>query len=127
MNDQELAGKIVQHLEQGLGDIKQGTLYKLQSARKVALDRYRVTQPVFGLTWASDVAFQVAHSRYFNARNVVVLTALILSLIGVTYWQAAVQPANDMAEIDVNLLTGDLPISAYLDSGFDAWLKRSSQ
>jgi|SRR5687768_8634706 hypothetical protein len=127
MNEQELAGKIVQHLEQGLGGIKQGTLYQLQSARKVALDRYRVTQPAFGLTWASDIAFHVTHSRYFNARNVVILTTLILSLIGVTYWQAAVQPANDMAEIDVNLLTGDLPISAYLDSDFDAWLKRSSQ
>jgi len=127
MNEQELAGKIVQHLEQGLGSIKQGTLYQLQSARKQALDRYRVAQPVFGLSWASDVAFHVSHSRYFNTRNLVMLAMLIISLIGVTYWQAAVQPANDVAEIDVNLLTGDLPISAYLDSGFDAWLKRSSQ
>ena len=127
MNDQELAGKIVQHLEHGLGGIKQGTLYQLQSSRKAALDRYRVAEPAFGLAWASDVAFQLSQSRYFNARNLVVLTMLVLSLIGFTYWQTAVQPANDMAEIDVNLLTGDLPISAYLDSGFDAWLKRSSQ
>jgi hypothetical protein len=25
------------------------------------------------------------------------------------------------------VLTGDLPLDAYLDKGFDAWLKRSSQ
>ena len=127
MNEQELAGKIVQHLEQGLGGIKQGTLYQLQSSRKAALERYRVTQPMFGLAWASDVAFYVSHSRYFNARNLVMVAMLVLSLIGLTYWQAAIQPANELAEIDVNLLTGDLPISAYLDSDFDAWLKRSSQ
>jgi hypothetical protein len=127
MNEQELAGKIVQHLEQGLGDIKQGTLYQLQSARMAALDRYRVTQPVFGMAWASDAAFHISHSRYFNARNLVMLATLLLSLIGFSYWQAAIQPSNEIADIDVNLLTGDLPISAYLDSDFDAWLKRSSQ
>ena len=58
MNEQELAKKIVQHLDHGLGHIKQGTLYQLQSARKAALSRYRETpQPVFGLAWAGNIAF----------------------------------------------------------------------
>src|SRR5690349_11429113 len=127
MNEQELAGKIVQHLEQGLGGIKQGTLYQLQSARMAALERYRVKQPVFSLAWAGDVSAQLGQSRYFNARNLVMLATLLLCLIGFSYWQAAIQPSNEIAEIDVNLLTGDLPISAYLDAGFDAWLKSSSQ
>jgi len=127
MNEQELAGKIVQHLEHGLGDIKQGTLYRLQSARMAALERYRVKQPVVGLAWASDVSFHISQSRYFNARNLLALATLLLCLIGFSYWQAAIQPSNEIAEIDVNLLTGDLPINAYLDTGFDAWLKRSSQ
>ena len=127
MNEQELARKIVQHLEHGLDHIKQGTLYQLQSARKAALDRYReAPQPVLGLAWAGDIAFRLSHSRYFNARNLLVLGLLLLSLIGVTYWQLVVQ-TNDFSEIDVNLLTGDLPINAYLDSGFEAWLKRSLQ
>ena len=127
MNEQELAGKIVQHLDQGLGHIKQGTLYRLQSARQAALDRYReAPQPVFGLAWAGHVAFRLSRSRYFNGRNVLALGLLLLSLIGVTYWQLAIR-SNDIAEIDASLLTGDLPIDAYLDSGFEAWLKRSSQ
>jgi hypothetical protein len=125
MNEQELAAKIVQHLDHGLGHIKQGTLYQLQSARKAALDRYRETpQPVFGLAWAGNIAFNAAHSRYFNARNLLALGLLLLSLIGVTYWQVTTQ-ANDIADIDASLLTGDLPINAYLDSDFEAWLKRS--
>ncbi len=83
-------------------------------------------QPLFGLAWAGDVAFHVSHSRHFNARNLLAFGLLILSLIGVTYWQLVIQ-ANDIAEIDVSLLTDDLPINAYLDSNFEAWLKRSSQ
>ena len=127
MNEQELARKIVQHLEQGLGRIKQGTLYQLQSARKAALDRYReATQPVLGLAWADDIAFRIGHSRYVNARSLLALGLLLLSLIGVTYWQVVMQ-ANDIAEIDASLLTGELPINAYLDSDFEAWLKRSLQ
>ena len=127
MNEQELAGKIIQHLERGLDRIKQGTLYQLQLARKAALDRYReAPQPVFGLAWAGDVAFRAGHSRHFNPRNLLALGLLLLSLIGVTYWQMVVQ-ANDIAETDASLLTSELPINAYLDSDFEAWLKRSSQ
>jgi hypothetical protein len=51
---------------------------------------------------------------------------LILSLIAVTYWQVVVQ-ANDIADLDASLLTDDLPINAYLDSNFEAWVKRSLQ
>jgi len=127
MNEQELAKKIVQHLDQGLGHIKQGTLYKLQSARIAALDRYRkAPQPVLGLAWGGDVAFRLSHSRHFNARNMLALGLVLLSLIGVTYWQLAMQ-SSDIAEIDASLLASELPINAYLDSGFEAWLKRSSQ
>ena len=127
MNEQELAKKIVRHLDQGLGHVKQGTLYQLQSARMAALDRYReAPQPVFGLAWAGDAAFRLSHSRHFNARNMLALGLLLLSLTGVTYWQHAIQ-SSDLAEIDASLLTGELPINAYLDSGFEAWLKRSSQ
>ena len=127
MNESEIASKIVRHLDQGLGTIKQGTLYQLQSARKAALDRYRdAPQPVLGMAWAGNLASRVSQNRYFNARNVLALGLLVLSLIGITYWQLVVQ-ANDLADVDANLLTDDLPINAYLDTNFEAWLKRSLQ
>ncbi len=127
MNEQELASKIVQHLDQGLDHLKQGTLYQLQSARKAALEHYsKAPQPIFGLAWAGDIAFHISQSRHFKVRNLLAFSLLLLALIGVTYWQIAI-PANDIAEIDASLLGGDLPIDAYLDSDFEAWLKRSSQ
>ena len=126
MNEQDLARQIVRHLNRGLDHIKQGTLYRLQSSRQAAIDRYReAPQPVFGLAWAGNAAFRMSHSRYFNARYMAAAALLVLSLIGVTYWQFV--QSNDFADIDASLLIGDLPINAYLDSGFDAWLKRSSQ
>ena len=126
-NEQELARKIVLRLNQGLDTIKQGTGYQLQSARQSALDRYReAPQPVLGLAWADDLAFRVTHNRHFNARNLLGSGLVVLSLIIASCWQIALQ-ANDVAEIDAGLLTDELPINAYLDNNFEAWLKRSSQ
>ncbi len=126
MNEQDLAKQIVQHLDQGLGKIKQGSLYQLQSARMAALEHYReAPQSVFAPAWAGNVAFRVSHNRHFNLRNLVAAGMLVLGMVGITYWQTAMQ--NDIAEIDASLLADELPISAYLDSGFEAWLKRSSQ
>ena len=127
MNEQELAKQIVQHLDRGLGQIKQGTLYQLQSARKAALDRHHeVPQVAHVPAWAGDIAFRVSHSPHFNLRNLIAAGLLVLGMMGVTYWQVTMQ-GSDIAEIDASLLSGELPIDAYLDSGFDAWLKRSSQ
>ena len=127
MNEQELANKVVQHLNQGLGTIKQGTLYQLQTARQAALNRYReAPQPVLGMAWAGDVAARLGASRYMNGRNMLAGGLLLLSLIGVTYWQTAMQ-SMDIADIDASLLTSELPINAYLDSDFEAWVKRTSQ
>jgi hypothetical protein len=78
------------------------------------------------MEWAGNVAFRISHNRHFNARNLLAAGLLVLGMLGVTYWQIAMQ-GNDIAEIDASLLSDELPISAYLDSGFDAWLKRSSQ
>jgi hypothetical protein len=127
MNEQELATKIVQHLDQGLDKIRQGSLYQLQSARMAALERYReAPQTAAAFAWAGDIAFRVSQSRHFNLRNMIAAGLLVLGMLGVSHWQIALQ-GNDIAEIDASLLTGELPINAYLDNDFETWLKRSSQ
>jgi hypothetical protein len=127
MNEQELAGKIVQHLDRGLADIKSGTLYQLQAARRAALDAsIEIPQPVVGLAWAGRFASYVREKRYLNAHHFIAIASLLLALVGISYWQTT-NLGNDVAEVDARLLTGDLPIDAYLDSGFEAWLNRSSR
>jgi hypothetical protein len=125
MNEQDFARKVVANLDQGLVRIKEGTLYRLQSARNNALNHYREpSAPIAGLVWAGEVAFRLGHSRYLNGRNAMAAALLVLSLIGVSYWRVQ---TSDIADIDAGLLACELPINAYLDNDFDAWLKRSSR
>jgi len=125
--EHELAGKIVQHLEYGVDQLDPGTRERLLAARKAALSHYREQpEPVFGLAWAGQALARVAESRFYNARHLIAIAALILGLVGFAYWQS-VGPANELADIDASLLTDELPINAYLDKGFDSWLKRASR
>jgi len=49
--------------------------------------------------------------------------ALIVAVAGIYNWQEK-QRLAEVVEIDSQLLTDDLPIDAYLDRGFQNWLKK---
>jgi uncharacterized protein DUF3619 len=123
--DHELAVKIVRRLNQGADHLDRATRERLLAARTVALSHYKdKPEPVWGLAAAGQVVARFTEHRALGMRYLIPAAALVLGLIGVVYWQVP-GPANDSAEIDVGLLTDDLPINAYLDRGFDSWLKRS--
>lgn len=127
MNQQEheLAGKIVQHLNYGADQIGSATREHLLAARKEALSHYKdKPESVWGLAWAGH-SVRVGGHR-FETRHLIAVAVLITALIAVAFWQNRV-PSNEIAEVDLGLLTDDLPINAYLDRGFDSWLKRSSR
>lgn len=124
--DDELAVKIVEQLDRGIKHLDPVTRERLTAARRIALSHYRgQPEPVTGLAWAMNTISHMGGERRHGARYLVAAAALVLALIGVTYWQT--MAPNDFSDIDVNLLTDDLPISAYLDRGFDSWLKRTPQ
>jgi hypothetical protein len=123
----ELARRIVQHLDYGVDHLEAGTRERLLAARKVALSHYH-EQPatVTGLAWAGRAAARLTDHRFYGARQLVTISALVLALVGIAYWQS-VGTTNSYAEIDSDLLADELPLNAYLDKGFDSWLKRSSR
>ena len=124
--DHGLAGKIIQHLNYGVDELDRGTRDRLLAARQTALTRYRARpEPAWSLAWAGHSVVRFGRHR-FDARYLIATALLVLGLLGVAYWQKAKNPANELAEIDAGLLADDLPINAYLDRGFDSWLKRSS-
>jgi hypothetical protein len=53
------------------------------------------------------------------------MVVLVFGLLAINTWHQS-QLVQEIEEIDAGVLTGDLPLDAYLDKGFDAWLKRSS-
>jgi uncharacterized protein DUF3619 len=123
----EVAGKVVRLLNHGVESLDAPTRERLAAARTVAMSRYRERPaPVWGLIWAASAIFLGPEHRLHNARYVIAASALVLALAGITYWQT-LTPGSDFSEVDLSLLTDDLPINAYLDKGFDTWLKRASR
>lgn len=119
--DDELARKLVQYLDDGVDRLEPRVRERLAAARRHALSRYRASATVFGLAVPGQVVHWLADHRL-----VLAAAALVLATAGVFYWQST-RPSNGVTEIDLYLLTDDLPINAYLDKGFDSWLKRSSR
>ena len=123
--DDEVARKVVGALDRSVERLDAATRERLAAVRRLALSRHRERpEPVWGLAWAVNAASPRNGYRQYSARYLFVACAFVLAISGFAYWQATA-PATDFAEIDVNLLTDELPINAYLDSGFDSWLKRS--
>jgi hypothetical protein len=99
---------------------------RLSAARRNALSHYREKPAsVLDLAWAGLAAHWVSDQRSHHIRILVAAAALLLAVAGGAYWHTAGR-ANGLTDIDLHLLTDELPINAYLDKGFDSWLKRSS-
>lgn len=128
--DDELARKLVGYLNEGCRNLDPALAERLLATRKAALSRYQGdTAPAWGWATAAQAIGRLAdHQRPGSAPMLIAAAALVAALIGVAYWQNYGNgngQANELAEVDVGLLTDDLPINAYLDRGFDSWLKRS--
>ena len=83
---------------------------------------------VLGLAWAGQAMARFAEHRLHQHPPAGRGRRARWSLLaGFAYWQVTGPASNDFAEIDVGLLTDELPLNAYLDKGFDSWLKRSSR
>ena len=125
MNEQQIAYRIKQLLNRGL-DLDAGKLARLKAAREAALVRQRVESRVPLLAWTDNVIGKSGGPSALIPRVLLPMAVLILGLIAINQWRDT-QVAAEIEEIDAAVLTSDLPIDAYLDKGFDAWLKRSSQ
>jgi hypothetical protein len=128
MNESNFGHKIRQTLDRGL-ELPAGVLARLKSARALALERQQAAElsPVVAL--AGRVSLRLAGPTQWFAHVILPVALLLAAAFGVQQWhesQQRAQAAADLAELDVNLLKGDLPIDAYLDRNFQAWLKRSS-
>jgi hypothetical protein len=124
MNEQQIAYRIKQLLNRGL-DLDAGKLARLKAAREAALVRQRVESRVPVLAWADNVIGKSGGPSALFPRLLLPMAVLILGLIAINQWRDT-QVAAEIEEIDAAVLTGDLPLDAYLDKGFDAWLKRVS-
>ena len=116
MNEQQL-----RHLlNQGIS-VRPEAAQRLQQAREQALARQR-PEPAPVLAWADNVLGDVGWGGL--ALRVLLPLAMLLGSGAAIYGWQQNQRAAELEEIDSMLLTDDLPIDAYLDRGFQSWLKK---
>jgi hypothetical protein len=122
MNEQDLAWRVARHLDEGTDQLPPSVLYKLRAAREAALERAR--EPAL-----THVGGGLLATGADGRRLVGPLAGLVLMLLMLFYWQSLQQQSSqisEMAELDAEVLTDDLPVTAYLDQGFEVWLYHHS-
>lgn len=95
---------------------------RLATARAAALGRLPVLQAEAALAGAGNRALPGSRPIVTQAKFWVGIALLAAAAFGWQQWQVF-QQVEEAEEIDAQLLSSDLPIDAYLDQGFQVWLK----
>jgi hypothetical protein len=122
MNERQFGNKVRQVLNRGLVGVDEATAERLRAARERALARQR-PEPSPALAWADNVLGRVGGWGGAAWRILLPIVLLVIAAAAMQAWQQK-QRVAEIEEIDAQLLTDDLPIDAYLDRGFQNWLKQ---
>jgi len=118
MTEQDLAERIARKLDEGLDELPAGVLYRLRLARDAALSQGQGMNSIGPSGRGSGRKL----ARPLRPQILVPVLGLVLSLAVVLYWHEHNASPTDLAELDAQVLSDELPVTAYLDQGFEAWL-----
>ena|SRR5438132_439548 len=124
MNETDFSKKITTYLDHGASKLRAGTAYKLQLARSEALARLADPQRSSELALAGAGGAMLGGGRRLVADARIWIGILLIIGGGLYYqhWQS-IQQVREIEETDAAILTSELPIEAYLDRGFQNWLR----
>jgi hypothetical protein len=103
-------GKITQLLTQSTRQLDANTLSALVDARQNALKRQSVRVPVFALSTGRET-----HSLIPDSIQQWVVAGLFVAMliVGTSFWHHVQE--QQLSELDVAILTDDLPIEVFVD------------
>jgi hypothetical protein len=123
MNERHFACKLRQHLNRGLRDLGPGALDRLGVARQAALTRQK------GLAGrpapAAGGHLFPPGFRGLRFSQTFAVIVFLLGAFGSTLWIAG-QRVEELGNLDSAILSDELPIGAFTDEGFVAWLDNES-
>lgn len=135
-DDLNFAYKVRHALNEKLDDLPASTTDRLAQARKMALARKKAHVDVplsvrvakAEMAGAGGAGGMLPRPFAWLGRMGVALPLLLLvvGLAGIYQYEQQERIA-DLAEIDAAVLSDELPLSAYLDHGFNAYLNQSEQ
>lgn len=130
----EFARQVRRALDENAANIAPATVDRLAAARRAALARKKpetvsapVAAPAFAGVPSGLAQPELPQRRRSPLRRFALawpLAALVVSLVGIAYWEDQ-QRTAELADIDAAMLSDDLPLNAYLDHGFNAYLSRA--
>jgi hypothetical protein len=132
-SEEEFGKKLKTYLDQGSAELRSGLAYRLQQARASAIARaagegqtadVQVREGAHGLAGIGGAGSQGMGERplYSQPRVWLAIGLLVAGMIGYQQWTAW-EEQQELEDLDTQILTSDLPIDAYLDRGFQLWLK----
>jgi len=122
MNEKDFGQKIRPWLDRSAGAIGEVQATRLRAARLRAMDHWQEPVRLLGVVAVGPGTVQTL--KYSVLQQVLLWLPIIVLLA--TLAAKALAPEADLGELDAQLLTGELPIDAFLDEDFDQWLKNAS-
>jgi hypothetical protein len=128
-DDLNFAYKVRHALNEQLDNLPASTADRLASARKLAVSRKK-SQPVAVLFLQRALAGGGNRGTEFTLwAKMGVLVPLLVMVIGLASvaQHEEEQRIAEIAELDAAVLSDELPVTAYLDQGFNAYLAQRAQ
>jgi hypothetical protein len=119
-----VAYQVKRHLNGSLADISAERLEQLRAGREQALTKQKKASSPLALAGGGSMSYFGFNLGWMA--QAIPLLVLLAGLMGISYWHQN-RHAEELADIDVQMLADELPPTAYLDRGFDTWLKRGNQ
>ncbi|MRX07575.1 DUF3619 family protein [Pseudoduganella sp. FT25W] len=130
-DDLNFAYKVRHALNERLDELPASTTDRLAQARKMALARKKAHVEVPLAVRVLKTELASAGGGFMSQFNwlgrwgmLVPALALVVGMVGIYQYEQQERIA-DLAEIDAAVLSDELPLDAYLDHGFNAYLTQS--
>ena len=124
--EKEFATNIARTLDLGMSQIESDKLLRLHAARQNAMLAYREPVTILGMATVSGHTLDMSNWIRKPLFWLPVL-AIAIAVAGYTFSGAEDIYDETGGELDAQLLTGELPINAFLDKDFGSWVQESSQ
>ncbi|NHZ95375.1 DUF3619 family protein [Massilia sp. CCM 8734] len=127
-DDLNFAYKVRHALNDHLDALPAETTDRLAAARKAAMARKKPHAPVkvAQTQLAGNIGALFSFSSLGRMSVAIPLMALVAGLAGIYQYEEQ-QRLEEIAELDAAVLSDELPLTAYLDQGFNAYLAQRAQ